>query len=236
MDPSIDSQTLSHQTTYSLHLLPPSTIFTVTTYSLIQPTRHKTMMSEHSSIDDEIDLDSTVTHIRNEINFIHAETYHARKALIETLSDFTNRFEAIDGRLNRIEQLLLDRTASKEQNNNDEKPADEVNVKGEPDEEPTKENQTIHKWGRGGYVREDVDETNTKTIANSKPERAKRAIKQPVRYVPEAKKSRKDKAAEVRDEEGSDSDDRPVNSKKRKASEPEAGKAPAAPTKRVKVL
>jgi hypothetical protein len=71
-------------------------------------------------------------------------------------------------------------------------------------------------------VRDGVDETNTKTIANSRPERDKREIKQPERYVLETKKLRKDKAVEIKEEEGSDGEGRPVSSKKRKASEPEA--------------
>lgn len=181
-------------------------------------------MSEHNSSDDEIDVNNTVTHIRNEINFIHAEAYNARKALFDNLSTFTKRFEAIDSRLNRIEQLLLNRTALGEQDDKVDKPAKEEGVSGESDDQATKDDQTLHKWGRGGYVREDVDETNTKTIANSRPERAKRAIKQPKRYIPETKKSRKDKAVEIKEEgsDGGDGEGRPVSRKKRKVSEPEA--------------
>lgn len=179
-------------------------------------------MSEQNSTDDELNFNSTITRIRDEINFIHAETYNARKALLENLSAFTKRFEAIDGRLNRIEQFLLNRAIGKEPNNNDKMPAEAEGINGGPTDKATKGDQTLHKWGGGHYVREDVDETNTKTIANSRPERAKRAIRQPERYVPETKKSRKGKAVEIKEEEGSDGDDRPIHRKKHRASESDA--------------
>lgn len=138
---------INHRSRFSHHTLPNNQ-------------RNKTKMSEHNSADDEIDVNSSVTHIRDEINFIHAEAYNAREALVQTLSNFTKRFEAIDSRLNRI--------------------------------------------------------------------------KRPERYVPETKKLRKDKAVEIKEEEGSNGEGRPVSSKKRQASEPEA--APRKKKKKVKGL
>lgn len=164
-------------------------------------------MSINSSADEDADVNSTFLHIRDEINSIHVETYNARKALIENLSAFTKRFEEIDGRLNRIEQLLLSRIAHKEQDAKDEKSADEEDVNGESNDKATGDDQTVHKSGGGSFVRQTINETTTKTIANSRPERVTRERKSPKKWADESTtkettaNKKKRKASET-DEEG----------------------------------
>lgn len=169
--------------------------------------RNKIAMSEHSSADEETDVNGTFIHIRDEINSIHAETYNARKALIENLSAFTKRFEDIDGRLNRIEQLLLKRMASEEQDTKNEKPANEEDVNGESNDKATEDAQTVHKKGGSTWVEQTRNETTTKTIANSRPERVTRERKPPKKWADESTtkettaNKKKRKASET-DEEG----------------------------------
>ena len=98
-------------------------------------------MSEPKSTENEIDTNSSFTHIRDEINFVHAEAYNARKALLENHAEFTKRFEAIGDRLNRIDQFLLTHTAGREQNNNDKR----QNVDGELNDKRTKDDEIIQK-------------------------------------------------------------------------------------------
>lgn len=164
-------------------------------------------MSEHSIADDKAEVTSTFMHIRDEINSIHAETYNARKALIENLSAFTKCFEEIDGRPNRIEQLLLKRMDPKEQDIKDEKLADGDRVNAESNDKAMQDNQTVHRKGGSTWVEQTRNETTTKTTANSRPERVTRERKPPKKWADEsvakepAATKKKRKASETDEEE-----------------------------------
>jgi hypothetical protein len=159
-------------------------------------------------------MQNTITYIRDEMNAIHVETFSSRKTLKKRLARFEQHCEDVDGRLDRVEQLLLKAIAVVQASA-----------------------QVPQKLGRGTFVKEDIDETNTKTIANSKPEKAKPAVKEPVRYKPEVKKRKKGKSVETKEEEASDVEkprevDSKKNKKKRKATESDQEETPAAPLKK----
>lgn len=174
--------------------------------------RIKITMSEDSNAGEETDLTQTITNVQDEMNAIHVKTFKSRKTLKKRLARFEQHCEDIDGRLDRIEQLLLKAIAMTEANA-----------------------KVPQKLGRGTFVEQDIDESNTKTIAGSRPERAKRAVKEPVRYKPEGQKSGKGKV-EIKEEEGSDVEKLsvvdPKKKKKRKATDSDQEETTAAPPKK----
>ena len=134
-------------------------------------------MSEHSTTDEESRLSGTITFIKDEMNAIHVKTFKSRKTLKKRLAKFEQHCDDIDGRLGRIEQLLLKTIAVAEANG-----------------------KVPQKLGHGTFAEETPNETNTKTIAGSRPKSAKRVPQEPVRYRPEAGKSKKNKAVETKEE------------------------------------
>jgi hypothetical protein len=146
-------------------------------------------MSEHGSSSEKPSAEQTITLIRDELNFIHGETHKARKFLTSTLAGFTEHCNTIDARLDRIEKLLLGTLATDgEGGTRDEKPAIGEASDGQSNETATKTDRKAgSNYKSGGYDDQAINETTTRTIANSKPDRVKREPKQPDRYAPEIK-------------------------------------------------
>jgi hypothetical protein len=146
-------------------------------------------MSEHSSSSDKPATNETITLIKNELNFIRGETHKARKFLASSLVGFTGHANTINARLDRIKKLLLGTLPiDEEEETKDENPAIEEPLNGQSNEISTKTDSKAHsKYVFGEYDEQAINETTTKIIANSKPDRVQGESKQPERVVPETK-------------------------------------------------